>query len=115
VILEYLHKLLDEASWWDVIGWTGQAVFGSRFLVQWLASERKKESVVPVAFWYLSIIGSLLSLAYAITTHKLPFIAGYTLNCIPYIRNLMLIYAKRGKAPAPEHVCEHCGKSTVNA
>lgn len=90
-MLELLTKIYEEATWWDAVGWSGQLVFASRFLVQWIASERRKESVVPVSFWYLSIVGSLLCLVYAVTTHKIPFIAGYLFNCIPYFRNLVLI------------------------
>lgn len=116
-MVDYLNKLLAEASWWDVVGYTGQLIFFSRFLVQWIASERRRESVVPISFWYLSILGSLICLAYALTTFKIPFILAYLFNCIPYVRNLMLIYAKRAKdAPAPkELVCKHCGEHVEEA
>ena len=91
----FLERLYNEATWWDVVGYTGQLVFFSRFIVQWIASEKRGESVVPVAFWYLSIIGSLICLAYALSTFKIPFILAYLFNCIPYVRNLMLIWAKK--------------------
>ena len=51
---------------WLALGFIGQAIFGSRFVVQWLVSERKKRSVIPKAFWYLSIAGSVVLLTYAI-------------------------------------------------
>ncbi len=100
-IADAIAKILQEATWWDVLGYAGQLIFASRFLVQWIASERRKESVVPVSFWYLSIVGSLLSLAYALTTRKIPFILGYLLNCIPYFRNLVLIHRKNRSVRDP--------------
>lgn len=109
-MVAYLQTLLAEVTWWDVVGFSGQAIFASRFFVQWIASERRKTSVVPIAFWYLSIVGSLISLAYVLPTHRIPLILGYLFNCIPYVRNLMLIYAQRAREPAPlGPVCEHCG------
>ena len=110
-MVTYLQSLLAELNWWDLVGFSGQAIFASRFLVQWIASERRKASVVPVAFWYLSIVGSLISLVYVLPTHRIPLIIGYLFNFIPYARNLMLIYAKRAPEPASTAVCEHCGHS----
>lgn len=75
---------------WEVVGAIGQVVFGARFLIQWIASERKGEVVVPTAFWWLSIVGSLICLAAAIGIGSPSFAAGYLLNCIPYGRNLVL-------------------------
>jgi lipid-A-disaccharide synthase-like uncharacterized protein len=104
LLTQYLEELYRGASWWDAIGYVGQLVFFSRFIVQWIASERRKESVVPIAFWYLSIIGSLISLGYGLWTKKIPFILAYLFNCIPYVRNLMLIWAKNERAGVePEH------------
>jgi lipid-A-disaccharide synthase-like uncharacterized protein len=109
-VASYLQQLFAEITWWDVVGFSGQAIFASRFFVQWIASERRKTSVIPVSFWYLSIVGSLISLAYVLPTHRIPLILGYLFNCIPYLRNLMLIYARRSKEPAGVGlVCEHCG------
>lgn len=112
---QFLTKVLTEVTWWDLVGFSGQAIFGSRFLVQWIASERKRTSVVPISFWYLSIVGSLISLLYVLPTHRIPLILGYLFNCIPYTRNLMLIYARRAKKQpaAPGSVCEHCGHAAV--
>ena len=83
---------------WLVIGFFGQAFFFSRFVVQWIAAERRGESVVPVSFWYLSIGGGLILLVYAIHQRDPVFIAGQALGAIVYIRNLMLIYKARKKA-----------------
>lgn len=76
---------------WVTVGLLGQAFFFSRFIVQWAVSERRKESVVPVAFWYLSIVGSLLLLTYGIADRDPVIIIGNLPNAIVYIRNLMLI------------------------
>ena len=85
----------DGASLWMGIGFVGQAVFGTRFIVQWIATERKRRSVVPVSFWYLSLLGSVLLLAYSIYRRDAVFIAGFSLNMVIYLRNLYFIYRKR--------------------
>lgn len=77
---------------WIGIGFTGQTLFFGRWLVQWLVSERKSESQVPLAFWYLSLIGGLITLAYAIYRMDPVFIAGQSVGAFVYLRNLMLIY-----------------------
>ncbi|GEM_PF-800967 len=74
-----------------LIGFIGQLVFTSRFLVQWIASERKKQSYIPIMFWYLSILGSLLLLAYAISIWAWPIILGQAFGVLVYGRNLALI------------------------
>lgn len=84
---------------WLCVGFTGQLVFTGRFLVQWIASERKGQSIVPVAFWYLSILGSWLLLLYAVYRRDPVIIAGQSLGVIVYSRNLMLIHqGKRANA-----------------
>lgn len=80
---------------WIAIGLLGQAMFTSRFLVQWLVSERRKESVVPTAFWWLSIAGGLTLLSYAIWRLDPVFILGQSFGVIVYGRNLILIARKR--------------------
>ena len=76
---------------WLGIGFFGQALFFGRWVVQWIASEKKAESQVPVSFWYMSLIGGLITLAYAIYRQDPVFIAGQGVGSIVYIRNLMLI------------------------
>jgi len=75
---------------WIVLGFVAQGLFTMRFLVQWIASERQRKSVVPVAFWYLSVAGGGLLLAYAIHRKDPVFIIGQATGVIVYVRNLML-------------------------
>jgi lipid-A-disaccharide synthase-like uncharacterized protein len=98
-----------EWHFWKVIGWTGNVVFFSRFIVQWIATERRKRVVVPSAFWWLSLVGTLLLLSYALFyQHDSVFIAAYAFNWIPYIRNL-IIHRRHKRAhmecPACEVMC----------
>jgi lipid-A-disaccharide synthase-like uncharacterized protein len=77
---------------WIAIGFTGQALFFGRFFVQWIASERSKRSVIPRAFWYLSLAGGSVLLAYAIHQRDPVFIAGQATGFFIYSRNLWFIY-----------------------
>jgi lipid-A-disaccharide synthase-like uncharacterized protein len=83
---------------WYIVGFAGQACFASRFLVQWIASEVRKRSTVPTAFWFLSILGGLLLLSYAIWRRDPVFILGQALGQIVYVRNLVLIRRERAAA-----------------
>jgi lipid-A-disaccharide synthase-like uncharacterized protein len=76
---------------WLVVGFAGQLLFTSRFLVQWIASERRRQSVVPTAFWWLSLGGAALLLAYAIYRRDPVFILGQAFGFVVYTRNLVLI------------------------
>ena len=76
---------------WLVIGLIAQLLFGSRFLVQWITSERRGRSTVPVTFWYFSLAGGFLLLAYSIARRDLVFILGQSLGLLVYVRNLMLV------------------------
>ena len=75
---------------WGTVGLVGQGVFTARFAVQWFASERKRETVVPVAFWWLSLLGGLITLTYAIHLRSLAFTLGQSLGLFVYVRNLMI-------------------------
>jgi lipid-A-disaccharide synthase-like uncharacterized protein len=81
----------NDAPLWLAFGLIGQAAFFSRFLVQWLASERAGESYVPLSFWYLSMLGSLVLLVYAIHRQEPVFALGYLPNSFVYLRNLVLL------------------------
>ena len=80
---------------WIAIGFLGQALFSSRFLVQWIASERRRESVIPVAFWWLSVVGGLTLLSYAVWRQDPVFIIGQASGLVVYARNLALIARNR--------------------
>lgn len=80
---------------WLVIGLIAQILFFMRFLIQWIVSEKKGESVIPIQFWHLSIIGSLMLLAYSIYRKDPVFILGQCMGVIIYVRNLLLIYKKK--------------------
>jgi len=79
-----------ELNIWTIIGFTGQFVFLLRFIAQWIASEKAKESVFPKVFWYLSIAGAIIILAYSIHRQDIVFIAGQGVALAIYFRNLML-------------------------
>lgn len=89
---------MTTATIWVGIGFLGQALFTSRFLVQWIASERRRESVIPVAFWWFSLMGGVTLLSYAIWRQDPVFILGQGAGLVVYTRNLILIRGKRKEA-----------------
>ncbi len=89
---------MEYETLWIWVGFGGQALFFSRFLVQWLASERAKTSVIPRAFWFFSIGGGLTLLLYAIHRRDPVFIAGQATGVLIYGRNLWFIYRPRPAA-----------------
>lgn len=112
--MEFLRSLLFHdgeflgIQWhaWKVVGWAGNLVFTSRFLVQWHATEKSKRVVVPALFWWLSLTGSLLLLAYAgLYQRDSVFVAAYAFSWIPYLRNL-LIHHRTERA---RRACGGCG------
>src|SRR5947199_10520157 len=118
------NKLLGiEWYFWKVVGWTGNVVFFSRFFVQWWVTERKKEVIVPNSFWWLSLAGSLLLLAYGLHRRDSVFIFAYAFTWIPYIRNLVISYRTSrscldcpncGAACPPQFLhCSQCGLKLV--
>ncbi|MFQ5767229.1 MAG: lipid-A-disaccharide synthase N-terminal domain-containing protein [Acidobacteriota bacterium] len=90
---------MSSATFWVLFGFLGQGMFALRFLVQWIASERRKRSHLPVAFWYLSLVGGLLTLAYAIHLSAPPFIIGQAAGLMVYVRNLVLVHRSGASAP----------------
>jgi lipid-A-disaccharide synthase-like uncharacterized protein len=88
---------MNSETLWLVIGFLGQAFFSARFVVQWVASERARRSVVPIAFWFLSLCGGATLFAYALYRRDPVFIAGQGVGLFIYLRNLVLIY----RAPTP--------------
>ena len=100
-LLTWLHTVfVAQFDAWIVLGFVAQGLFMMRFLVQWVASERAKRSVVPVAFWFFSLGGGALLLVYAIQRQDPVFIAGQALGLFIYVRNLWLIANER-KAMRP--------------
>ena len=88
-------KQLLRGDLWLIVGFAAQALFASLFIVQWIASERRKESHVPLAFWYLSLLGGSLLLAYAVHKRDPVFITGQATGLVVYLRNLHLILRKK--------------------
>jgi len=76
---------------WLIIGFIGQTIFASRFLIQWIVSERASKSIIPNIFWWISIVGSLILLSYAIHKQDPVFIVGQSCGFLIYSRNLYLI------------------------
>jgi lipid-A-disaccharide synthase-like uncharacterized protein len=104
---------------WKVIGWIGNIAFFSRFFIQWYVSEKKKQVVIPVSFWWLSLFGSFCLLTYALFYRKdSVFIFAYAFTWIPYLRNLMLHRSSRASVRCPScrndcsaaaNFCASCG------
>ena len=90
-----MEWLSQQWSLWKVIGYAGNATFFSRFMIQWIASERAGKSIIPVQFWFMSIIGSLILAVYAIHTKDLVVIFAFAPNSLVYIRNLMLLHKEK--------------------
>ncbi|MEI9888973.1 MAG: lipid-A-disaccharide synthase N-terminal domain-containing protein [Rhizomicrobium sp.] len=80
---------------WLAVGFLGQAVFGVRFLIQWLRSEQAGHSVVPITFWYVSVVGGLISFVYAIHLHAWPLVLGQAMPLPIYLRNIYMIQRDR--------------------
>lgn len=90
-LLTHLFSLRKIELIWLFIGFVGQFVFFLRFIVQWLASEKAKKSIIPESFWYLSLVGSAIVFSYAVYRKDPVFILAFSLNIFIYIRNLVLI------------------------
>lgn len=89
--------MLSVANLWLLIGFVGQGLFASRFWIQWIASEKQRKSIIPVAFWYLSIAGGVTLFAYALYREDPVFIVGQATGLLIYSRNLYFIYRERVK------------------
>lgn len=85
---------------WHLIGFLGYALFSSRFWIQWWMAEKKQESYLPISFWWLSLIGAILSCFYFLSIHDVVNMIGPLIGLVPYIRNLMLIYKAKSPSPA---------------
>lgn len=91
-LFSYLHDVfVTKLDAWVVLGFLAQGMFTMRFVVQWIASERARASVIPVAFWFFSIAGGVLLLAYALYRRDPVFIAGQAFGLVVYLRNIYFI------------------------
>lgn len=99
--------MLHNTTFWLAIGFLGQALFSMRFLIQWLASEAQKKSVIPHAFWWFSIAGGVTLFAYALWRLDPVFIAGQGVGLLIYARNLHLISRANAQARQPSHAPNH--------
>ena len=91
-----------EMTAWTVFGLTANACFASRFILQWYISERQRQSVVPLGFWYLSLLGGVMMLVYTIHVGKLPLVLGAMFTPVIAARNLWLIRQHRANCAAAE-------------
>ncbi len=87
-----LKNLSSNEILWVTFGTLGQLIFFSRWIIQWLSSEKSKSSVIPVAFWWCSLIGGIITLIYAHHIESFPFMLAQAIGIIVYSRNLLLIY-----------------------
>ncbi|PYF08198.1 lipid-A-disaccharide synthase-like uncharacterized protein [Rhodobacter viridis] len=94
-LMQALHVTSETELAWVIFGFSAQLMFTARFLVQWIASERARSSVMPVAFWYFSLLGGVMLLAYALYRQDPVFVLGQALGVVIYSRNLWLIHAAR--------------------
>jgi lipid-A-disaccharide synthase-like uncharacterized protein len=89
---------------WKCVGWTGNLVFFSRLAVQWYYTEKRRQVVVPSAFWWLSLAGSLLLFLYGLYRRDYVFITAYAFTWIPYVRSLVIHYRHK----AAQQLCAAC-------
>jgi len=90
---------MNLADFWLYLGFSAQLLFFSRFLIQWIISEKKGRSVVPTIFWYISLVGGILLLLYSIHIKDPVFILGQSVGVFIYLRNIILIEKEKKKAP----------------
>ena len=107
ILASFLDNLLrnlssGEPTAWTFFGLTANACFASRFILQWIVSERKGRSVVPLGFWYLSLVGGIMMLIYAIHVGKLPLVLGAMFTPFIAMRNLWLVRNHRVETDPPD-------------
>lgn len=92
-----LDKIIANLDMWTLIGFFGQGLFMMRFIFQWLASEKARESVLPEIFWYFSLSGGFITLIYALHRGDIVFIVAQALGTIIYVRNIYFVWNKKKK------------------
>ncbi len=98
------NEIFSIETLWVLIGLAGQGLFFVRWLVQWFSSEKQRRSVIPISFWYLSMFGAAVLLAYSIYREDPVFIMGNLFNSAVYARNLYLIHRSRAEDASREDV-----------
>ena len=96
-MISYFQNLSNNEIIFLSIGFIGQGIFASRFIIQWIYSEKKGESYIPIIFWYLSIFGGSSLLIYAIFRQDPVIIVGQSFGIFVYLRNLFLIYNRKNE------------------
>ena len=115
-VLAWFHTVfVEQFDAWAALGFFAQAMFMMRFVVQWIASERAKRSVIPIAFWFFSMGGGILLLIYSIKRQDPVFITGQALGIFIYARNLWLIYVEHSAAAGAEAPPAEQGRPGGNA
>lgn len=108
-ILDALTPSDDWFDLWLIVGFAGQALFSARFIVQWVASERRRRSYIPVLFWYFSLGGGALLFVYAVKRGDPVFIAGQGMGLLVYLRNLALIRKEAAASRQPADIAVSAG------
>lgn len=103
--------MINTETIWLIIGFSGQALFSMRFIVQWIASEKQKKSIIPTVFWYFSLAGGITLLSYALYKQDPVFILGQAMGLFIYSRNIYFIFRNRNPAEvdAGEKTAPHGG------
>lgn len=96
----FANWFMSQLTIWALIGFVGQFMFSMRFIVQWIASEKQKKSVMPEIFWYFSLFGGLIVFAYALHKKDIVFIFGQGLGVFIYLRNIYFIWVNRSSKAA---------------
>ena len=100
--LYFYDLVIARFDLWAAFGVLAQLIFGARFMVQWIASERAEKSVIPMGFWFLSIAGGLMTLVYGFARRDIVIIMGQSFSVFIYVRNLMLIAKEARKKAGAE-------------
>jgi lipid-A-disaccharide synthase-like uncharacterized protein len=96
-----MNEWFGTSAAWTALGFAGQILFGSRFFVQWMASERKRRVVIPTSFWILSTVGGAALFAYALHQRDAVFAVGQGSGLLIYLRNLRLTHKSRAEDSGP--------------
>ncbi len=103
--LPWIYRLLDVTSFagvcWVLFGFAGQGIFTARMVVQWRASEKARSSIVPPAFWWLSILGASMLMVYFVWRKEIVGFLGQSTGWFIYVRNLWFIYGREGGGEGP--------------